>query len=183
MNDFGSLRWLAKKTRVPITASENLATRRQIQRLLHSESVGYVHIDLGYTVGISESWKIATLAETKHIPIVFHGCTGPLGSAVDIALCVPSAKRIHTGDAALRCNPAFGSGMTLPNAEQKADRGRSTRPYDPRAALLLERVEHRSLDVVFRTCLRGDVVHGDAHAVVPDRQPRVPQVVHERIAT
>jgi len=78
MNDFDALAELARSTRVPITASETIATRPVFKDLMAKRAVGVVMLDLAWCGGLSEAKKIATMAEAHHLPIAPHDCTGPV---------------------------------------------------------------------------------------------------------
>ena len=78
MNDFDALAELAASTRVPITASETIATRPVFKDLMARRAVGVVMLDLAWCGGLSEAKKIATMAEAHHLPIAPHDCTGPV---------------------------------------------------------------------------------------------------------
>jgi L-alanine-DL-glutamate epimerase-like enolase superfamily enzyme len=84
MNDFDGLAELAASTRVPITASETIATRFAFRELMAARAVGIVMLDLAWCGGLSEAKKIATMAEANHLPVAPHDCTGPI---VFIASC------------------------------------------------------------------------------------------------
>lgn len=63
---------------VPIAVSEMLVTRPQYQRILHSHAADYVMIDPTWVGGITETRRIAELAQVYSIPALMHDCTGPL---------------------------------------------------------------------------------------------------------
>jgi galactonate dehydratase len=68
----------ARSTRIPLAASELLATRRQFIPLLEKRAAGILIVDISWCGGISEAKKIATMAEAYHIPVAAHDCTGPV---------------------------------------------------------------------------------------------------------
>ena len=78
MNNFDALADLAASTRVPITASETVATRPVFREMMAKGAVGIVMLDLSWVGGISEAKKIATMAEAHHLPVAPHDCTGPV---------------------------------------------------------------------------------------------------------
>jgi galactonate dehydratase len=84
MNNFDALAELAASTRVPITASETVATRPLFREMMARQAVGIVMLDLSWVGGISEAKKIATMAEAHHLPVAPHDCTGPV---VYVASC------------------------------------------------------------------------------------------------
>jgi len=84
MNDFEALADLAASTRVPITASETVATRPLFRQMMAQRAVGVVMLDVAWCGGLSEAKKIATLAEAHQLPVAPHDCTGPV---VFVASC------------------------------------------------------------------------------------------------
>jgi len=84
---------LARTTRVPIAASESLATRWSFREVLERGAAGIVMVDVSWTGGISEARKIASLAEIHQRPVMFHDCTGPvvLACSTHLALNAPNA--------------------------------------------------------------------------------------------
>mgnify|MGYP000409824348 FL=1 len=84
MNDFEALAELAASTRVPITASETVATRPLFRQMMARRAVGVVMLDIAWCGGLSEAKKIATMAEAHHLPVAPHDCTGPV---VFVASC------------------------------------------------------------------------------------------------
>jgi L-alanine-DL-glutamate epimerase-like enolase superfamily enzyme len=93
MDGIALLKEYARSTRIPVCASETLATRAQFRDLLEAQATSVVMLDLGWCGGLSEAKKIATLAETYHRPIAPHDCTGPvvLTASVHLALNAPNA--------------------------------------------------------------------------------------------
>ncbi|MCA9050552.1 MAG: mandelate racemase/muconate lactonizing enzyme family protein, partial [Planctomycetaceae bacterium] len=63
---------------VPIAVSEMLVTREQYRQVLETGAADYVMIDPTWVGGISESRRIAELAQLYNIPSLMHDCTGPL---------------------------------------------------------------------------------------------------------
>ena len=72
------LRDLRARTRVPVCASETLATRRAFREFLQADAVDVVMLDLSWCGGLGEAKKIATLAEAWARPVAPHDCTGPV---------------------------------------------------------------------------------------------------------
>jgi L-alanine-DL-glutamate epimerase-like enolase superfamily enzyme len=93
MNNFDALAELAASTRVPITASETIATRPLFRELMAKRAVGVVMLDLAWCGGLSEAKKIATMAEAHHLPIAPHDCTGPIvyTASCHLSLNAPNA--------------------------------------------------------------------------------------------
>ena len=76
---------------VPIAVSEMLVTREQYRQALDADAADYIMIDPTWVGGISESRRIAELAQVYNIPVLMHDCTGPLTllSGLNIAAAVP----------------------------------------------------------------------------------------------
>ena len=69
---------LAEETRTPICAAERLMTRYEFREYIENGSAEIVMPDLIWTGGISETKKIATLADTYQTSIAPHDWTGPV---------------------------------------------------------------------------------------------------------
>ena len=82
-----------RRTRIPVCASETLATRWGYRDLLDARGADFVMPDVGWCGGVSEAKKIATMAETYGVPIAPHDCTGPViwAASVHLALNAPNA--------------------------------------------------------------------------------------------
>ncbi len=78
MNNLDALAEYAKRTNVWVTASETLATRWAFRDLFKKNAVSVCMLDIGWTGGISEAKKIASMAEAHSLPIAPHDCTGPI---------------------------------------------------------------------------------------------------------
>jgi galactonate dehydratase len=93
MTNVDALASLAGSTSVPICASETLATRSAFRELLEADAVGIVMLDLSWVGGLSEARKIAAMAETYHLPVAPHDCTGPvvLIASVHLSMNAPNA--------------------------------------------------------------------------------------------
>jgi galactonate dehydratase len=92
-DNIDALAEVARSTRVPVAASESLATRWSFREVLERNAAGIIMVDLSWTGGISEARKIAHLAEIYHRPVMFHDCTGPvvLAASTHLSLNVPNA--------------------------------------------------------------------------------------------
>jgi L-alanine-DL-glutamate epimerase-like enolase superfamily enzyme len=88
LDDLGALREFAESTAVPVAAGENLGTRWAFRELLERRAAGVVIFDPAYVGGLSESKKIAAMAEAYQRPVATHDCCGPVGFAVDVHLSI-----------------------------------------------------------------------------------------------
>jgi L-alanine-DL-glutamate epimerase-like enolase superfamily enzyme len=93
MDNLEALSELAHTTRVPITASEALATRWSFRELLERHAAGIAMLDVSWCGGLSEARKIAAMAETYALPVAPHDCTGPvvLMASVHLSMNAPNA--------------------------------------------------------------------------------------------
>jgi galactonate dehydratase len=89
---------LARETRVPQTVSERLFTRYAYREILEAQAAHIIMPDIIWTGGITEGAKIATLADTYHLSIAPHDCTGPVNVFACLHLCaaVPNAAIMET---------------------------------------------------------------------------------------
>ena len=78
----------ARRTNVPLMASESLASRYAYRELLERGAVGIVNIDPTWVGGITESRRVCNLAEAYHRPFAPHDCAGPLDYVVGVHLCI-----------------------------------------------------------------------------------------------
>lgn len=92
MDGFQDLRALAERTSAPITASETLGSLRAFRDLMEAECAHIVMPDIAWCGGITETRKIAALAEAYQRPIAPHDCQGPvvLAASVHMSLALPN---------------------------------------------------------------------------------------------
>ncbi len=83
---------------VPIAVSEMLITRDQYRRVLDLHGADFVMIDPTWVGGISETRRIAELAQVYNVPVLMHDCTGPLTlfSGLAVAGAVPGVTYQET---------------------------------------------------------------------------------------
>jgi galactonate dehydratase len=92
MDNLDALAEYAHRTNVWVTASETLATRWAFRDLFEKRAVSVAMFDIGWAGGITESKKIATMAEAYQLPIAPHDCTGPvlLTASVHLSMNAPN---------------------------------------------------------------------------------------------
>lgn len=97
-------RQLQAATRTPVCVAERLLTRYQFRRFIENGSARIVMPDLVWTGGISETFKIATLASARQIPIAPHDCTGPVNmfACAQICMAVPGVMIMESNRAMTR---------------------------------------------------------------------------------
>ena len=143
MVDLDALADYRARVRIPVCASETLATRHAFRDLLARQAVDYVMFDLGWCGGLSEAKKIAAMAEASLRPIAPHDCTGPvvLIASLHLALNAPNAlfqevvrayytgwykelvtelPRIENGQAYAMNGPGLGTAL-LPDLKRRPD--------------------------------------------------------------
>lgn len=79
---------LRETTSTPICTSELLMNRYAVQEMLEADACDVVMTDVTWAGGISEARKIANLAETHNMGVIFHDCTGPVTLAAALHLAV-----------------------------------------------------------------------------------------------
>jgi L-alanine-DL-glutamate epimerase-like enolase superfamily enzyme len=89
---------------VPISVSEYLVTRDAFLPVLQAEAADLVMIDPTWAGGITESRKIAVLADTFGLPVTYHDCTGPftLLAGLHLAASTPNVMYQESVRAYLR---------------------------------------------------------------------------------
>jgi galactonate dehydratase len=78
MDHLASIKDVAAATTCPIAVGETRGGRADFRQLLELEALSMLIMDVTWCGGISEAKKIATMAESYHIPSAFHDCTGPV---------------------------------------------------------------------------------------------------------
>lgn len=83
---------------VSVAVSEMLVTREQYRQVLDRHAADYVMIDPTWVGGISETRRIAELAQLYNIPVLIHDCTGPftLLAGLHTAAAVPGVMYQET---------------------------------------------------------------------------------------
>ncbi|HMP42712.1 MAG TPA: mandelate racemase/muconate lactonizing enzyme family protein, partial [Roseiflexaceae bacterium] len=80
------IRSLSQSTRIPIVGSELLMTRWQVREWLEKHVSHYLMTDPVWNGGISETRKIANMAEAFGTPIILHNVAGPFCHAACLHL-------------------------------------------------------------------------------------------------
>jgi len=94
MDDLDALRRFSDSTRVPVAASETLGTRWSFRDLTERGNVGVVIFDPSWVGGISESKKIASMAESHQLPVAPHDCAGPVEFTTSVHLTINAHNAI-----------------------------------------------------------------------------------------
>ena len=96
-----SMSELAKSINVPVATGERFTTIFEFRELLAAGGVAYLRPDVCLAGGITQSKKIAALAESFHVGIIPHNPLGPVSTAacVQVDACIPNfVLQEYTGD-------------------------------------------------------------------------------------
>lgn len=81
-----TLAQLRQATSIPICGSELALSRYHAKDLLEEKAVDILMTDVTWTGGLTESKKLAAMADTYNLPFVAHDCTGPITFLASIHL-------------------------------------------------------------------------------------------------
>ncbi|NQW17368.1 MAG: mandelate racemase/muconate lactonizing enzyme family protein [Chloroflexi bacterium] len=98
-----ALKQVREHTSTPLCVGERKYTRFDFLPILQERVVNFIMPDICWTGGISETRKIAILAETFYIPISPHDASGPLNviEGAHVMMSTPNIYRLEFGRAAL----------------------------------------------------------------------------------
>ncbi|PYI04094.1 mandelate racemase/muconate lactonizing enzyme family protein [Aspergillus sclerotiicarbonarius CBS 121057] len=87
-----AIKQLFQQTTIPIAFGERLYTRWDAKRFLEDASVDILQPDIAHAGGISETKRIANMAETYDVAIAPHCPLGPiaLAASMQVALSIPN---------------------------------------------------------------------------------------------
>ena len=91
-DNFDAMAEVAQKINIPIATGERLTTIYEFEMLLARNAVQYVRPDVCMAGGITQSKKIAALAEASHVGVVPHNPLSPVSTAacIQIAASIPN---------------------------------------------------------------------------------------------
>jgi L-alanine-DL-glutamate epimerase-like enolase superfamily enzyme len=78
VDNLSTLADFRRQSGMPIAASEMLLSRAEYLELLQRHAADYVMVDPTWSGGISETIRVAQLAQAYNIPVTVHDCTGPI---------------------------------------------------------------------------------------------------------
>ena len=78
MDNISTVADFRRQSRMPISVSEMLLTRPDFAEVLEKRAADSIMIDRTWAGGISETKRIADMAQAYNIPVSMHDCTGPL---------------------------------------------------------------------------------------------------------
>ncbi|MSR64355.1 MAG: mandelate racemase/muconate lactonizing enzyme family protein [Verrucomicrobiae bacterium] len=79
---------LRESTKTPLCVSELLMNRYAVEEMMQANACDIVMTDVAWAGGITECRKIANMAETCNMGVIFHDCTGPVTLAAALHLAV-----------------------------------------------------------------------------------------------
>lgn len=94
-DDLDALADLRRSTTTPILVSEYLTTRYEYRAVLEKNAADIIMIDPTWAGGITESKKIATMAETWKRPVAMHDCTGPFTLFAGLHLAINATNAVY----------------------------------------------------------------------------------------
>lgn len=116
-----------KQCGVPISVSEMLLSRADYAQILANQGADYVMIDPTWVGGISETVRLAHLAQTYNIPVTIHDCTGPLTlfAGLHVNAAVPGCCYQETVRAHIRTfySDLIDTNVVIQNGEAELPRG------------------------------------------------------------
>jgi L-alanine-DL-glutamate epimerase-like enolase superfamily enzyme len=83
---------LARSTGSAIAIGETLGGTKAFREVLERRAADVVIVDPGWAGGVTASRKIAAVAESFGVPVVFHDCTGPVVLTVGTHLALANAQ-------------------------------------------------------------------------------------------
>lgn len=96
VDDADNLAMLREQVNLPVLASERLFTRSQFKSFFEKRAADIVMIDLGWTGGLTEGKKIASMSDAYRLPITTHNCGGPVLTQASAHFCISTPNAIET---------------------------------------------------------------------------------------
>ena len=114
MDNLEALADFRRQSGMPVSASEMLLSRADFARVLETHAADYVMVDPTWAGGISETARLAHLAQAYNVPSTMHDCTGPLTwlAGVHVNAAVPGCTFQETVRAHVR---TFYTDLIEPN--------------------------------------------------------------------
>jgi len=100
MNALVEVRRAVAHLGIPVAAGERLFTRYQYLDLFRDRAVDIIQPDVCHAGGMSETRKIAAMAEAHYMPVAPHNACSPVGTmaSIHVAVCTPNFKIQETFD-------------------------------------------------------------------------------------
>jgi galactonate dehydratase len=92
LDNVDALKDYRDKAGVPIAVSEMLTSREDYRLVLERRAADYLMADPTWVGGISETRRLAEMAQAYNVPALMHDCTGPLTlfAGIHVATAVPN---------------------------------------------------------------------------------------------
>lgn len=81
-----------KQSGIPLAVSEMMIGHEDYRLVLERRAADYIMIDPTWIGGISQTHRIAQLAQFYNVPVVMHDCTGPLTLLAGIQVATATAN-------------------------------------------------------------------------------------------
>jgi galactonate dehydratase len=90
--DLATLAWVAERSPVPLATGERLFTKWGFNDLIQQRAVSTIQPDVSHCGGISETRKIAAMAEAKFLEVALHGASSEVLTAANFQVdaCTPN---------------------------------------------------------------------------------------------
>ncbi len=90
--DLATLAWVAQRSPVPLATGERLFTKWGFNDLIQQRAVAYIQPDVSHAGGISETRKVAAMAEVKFLEVALHGASSEVLTAANLHVdaCTPN---------------------------------------------------------------------------------------------
>lgn len=142
---------LRESTSTPICTSELLMNRYAVEEMMRSDACDVVMTDVTWAGGITEARKIANIAETNNMGVIFHDCTGPVALAAALHL---SAHCTNTWMQEIVRAYTLGYYLDLVDHAFVVEDGRMLPPHRPGIGVALCKEARKRQD-----CLRRVLTH------------------------
>lgn len=126
-----AMAYVASKCPVPVATGERLHTIFEFKEFLHSRACAYIRPDICLAGGITQTKKIAALAEAYQVGVVPHNPLSPISTAacVQVDACTPNGLiQEYTGDGSI---PGQEWKREVVEAPLKLERGYILVPEEP----------------------------------------------------
>ncbi|MCB2055831.1 MAG: mandelate racemase/muconate lactonizing enzyme family protein [Geminicoccaceae bacterium] len=84
--DFEGTTKVMENVKIPIAGGERLYTRYQFRPFLERQAIDILQPDVNLTGGITETFKIASMADVWNLHLQPHNCGGPVATAAAVQL-------------------------------------------------------------------------------------------------
>ncbi|HEY3318987.1 MAG TPA: mandelate racemase/muconate lactonizing enzyme family protein [Planctomycetota bacterium] len=88
-----------KRTTVPLAVGEECSSKWEFQQLIEEDAIDFARIDVCNVGGLTESRKVAAMAEAHYIDVIPHNPLGPISTAacIHLAAALPNFMILEYG--------------------------------------------------------------------------------------